>query len=471
MSSATLSSDPRVAPDRNRVVDLVRVTAISGVVVGHWLKQGWYVEGGELHRAGLLGIAPWTHSLTWVFQVMPLFFLVGGYVNALSWRHARARGVDYGAWLATRVGRLTRPVLPLLAFWCVAVPAAPFLGLRDNDWLRIASVTSLTVLWFLAVYLVLVALVPVTLGAWRRWGLWTLAPGLAALAIDAWSIHLGSVLAGSPNLLLVWGTLHQAGYAWRDGAVRGRVTAALLASGALLVAVGLVVVGPYGVSMVGVEGYGVNNTAPPRATVLFLGLGLAGLVLTLEPLLQRAAARPRVWWAVVVVERRLMTVYLWHLVALGLLGAVSLHLGGVGLGALPATREWWILQPAWLLALSVTTVALAWLVGRFEDPVAATRRPAWVPVLEVALAAVLLGVLADQGLGGTGPATARWLLAVIALVALGGLDSRLRQAHLTTDRRRRRDHWHRRRTFAPREAGRHTTTVVDGHSTAHARRR
>jgi hypothetical protein len=81
----------------------VRVLALCDVALGHWLKQGWYVDdGGILHRAGLLGIAPWTHTITWSFQVIPLFFVVGGYANAISWRHAQAEGSRYGTWLAGR---------------------------------------------------------------------------------------------------------------------------------------------------------------------------------------------------------------------------------------------------------------------------------------------------------------------------------------------------------------------------------
>ena len=198
--------------ERNRVVDLVRVLALGGVVLGHWLKQGWYVDHETLHRAGLLGIAPWTHPLTWIFQVIPIFFLVGGYANAVSWRHAQLRGTRYGPWLAGRVGRLTRPLLPLLAFWCVAAPLAPHLGLGD-DWLRIASKSSLVPTWFLATYVVVVALVPLTLAAWERWGLWTLTIGAVALPVDILSLHRDSPALGGINLLVVWGTLHQVGYA------------------------------------------------------------------------------------------------------------------------------------------------------------------------------------------------------------------------------------------------------------------
>ncbi len=82
--------------DRNRVVDLLRGAAILVVVLGHWLMAAVYVDnGGDLHRSDLLGLALWTHPLTWVLQVMPVFFLVGGYANAISWRAASARGTTY----------------------------------------------------------------------------------------------------------------------------------------------------------------------------------------------------------------------------------------------------------------------------------------------------------------------------------------------------------------------------------------
>jgi len=420
--TATAADTGRVITgDRNPVVDLVCALALVAVVLGHWLKQGWYVDAsGTLHRAGLLGIAPWTHPLTWVFQVMPLFFLVGGYVNALWWRHARERGIGYGPWLAGRIGRLTRPLLPLLAFWVVVVPLAPFVGL-DGEWLRIASLTSLVPTWFLAVYVVVVALVPLTLAAWDRWGLWTLVgASAAALFVVGLSLGLELDLVGDLNVLLVWGAIHQAGYAWRDGALARRSHALLLAVGGLAATLAVVTVGPYGVSMVGVDGFGVNNTNPPRITILSFGLAMIGLVLLAEPVLQRLAVRPRIWSLVVLLDLRMMTVYLWHLAALPILGALSLWLAGIGLHDFPDSGAWWAWRPAWLAALALTTVGLVAMFGRFENPV---QRPTHcvtaLPVLEVLAAAVLLGILADRGLG---PSGAPWFVVAGTLMVLGTLD-------------------------------------------------
>jgi hypothetical protein len=132
---------------------------------------------------------------------------------------------------------------------------------------------------------------------------------------------------------------------------------------------------------------------------------------------------------VVVVERRVMTVYLWHLTSLAILGAVSLWLGGVGLQARPNTAEWWALRPGWLLALTLTTLALVALVGRFEDPVPASSRctPA-LPLAEVACTTVFLGLLADRGLGQSEHLVPPWLLVLAAFVTLATIDRLLREA-------------------------------------------
>ena len=72
-------------PERNRYVDFLRGLSILAVVVGHWLVAAPYVDGaGDVVGGNLLGIIPWTQWLTWVFQVMPLFFLVGGFSNGVS---------------------------------------------------------------------------------------------------------------------------------------------------------------------------------------------------------------------------------------------------------------------------------------------------------------------------------------------------------------------------------------------------
>jgi hypothetical protein len=100
---------------------------------------------------------------------------------------------------------------------------------------------------------------------WERWGWWSvLAGGLAAGTVDVVSLGSGSVAVGFVNYLLVWGTLHQLGYAWLDGRLASVARRLLLAGAGLAAAVLLVQAGPYPVSMVGLDTSAVDNTYPTR---------------------------------------------------------------------------------------------------------------------------------------------------------------------------------------------------------------
>lgn len=411
---------------RNRVVDLLRGAAILVVCLGHWLMAAVHVDGdGALHRAGLLGQATWIHPLTWALQVMPVFFLVGGYANAISWRAARERGTTYGGWLRARLRRLVLPLLPLMLFWAVVAPAAHALGVSAST-LRIATMASLVPTWFLAVYVLVVAVAPATLALWERWGWWSVLGGtVLAGIVDAVSISQDLLLVGFLNYVLVWGTVHQLGYAWRDGALGSTGLRLAMAAVGLVGLLLLVGVGPYAVSMVGVNGHGVDNSYPARVTLLFLGFLQAGVVMALEPRLQRLVAHRRVWMATILVNARIMTIYLWHLTALAFVVAGSLALDGFGLGLTPDTGTWWATRPLWFAVLALVTTVLVALLGRFEQP-AADDRPAphaALPLLAVVTVCAPLAIMADLGIAGTDGTVNWWLpwLPIVAASATGVL--------------------------------------------------
>ncbi len=385
---------------RNRVVDLVRVLSILVVVFGHWLMAAITFEDGELVPGHLLELTKWTHPLTWVFQVMPLFFFVGGYSNALSWRSAHRRGEGYGAWLRARLRRLALPVVPLIIVWTLG----GWLGLRLGlDWeiLQLASRVALVPTWFLAAYVVIVTLAPPALMLWERIGWWSIVAGvsLAGLA-DLLSIGGGVVWVGFLNYVLVWGTVHQLGYAWVDGRLEARPGRYALALGGFLVTLGLVWLGPYPVAMVGLDTAQITNSYPPRVTLAFLGMFQAGLVLVFEPLLQRWMSRVVWWTAVVAISSRIMTLYLWHLTAMVIVVGLGLLVGGWGFGIEPLTAGWWLSRPLWFAVLLIPTLLLIVLFGRFERPERDDRPapPWWRPVLAVVFICAGLGLLAAIGI-------------------------------------------------------------------------
>ncbi len=407
---------------RNRVVDFLRALAITVVVAGHWLMAAVMVREGLLVPDAVLNIARWSHPLTWVFQVMPLFFLVGGYANGLSWRAARRTGTPYAGWLRARLRRLTTPVIPLLLAWLVAATVGYAAGLPGAT-LRTASQVALVPTWFLAAYVLVVALAPATLALWERLGWWSVAGGLAAAGIvDAVSIGGGVPWVGFLNYLLVWSTVHQVGYAWLDGALQGARRRAALAAVGLAGLVTLVWLGPYPVSMIGVDGAVLNNSYPTRVTLGLLGLAQAGLALLAEPFLARRLEGRRAWTATVAVNARIMTLYLWHLTAMVLVIGVSLLLGGFGLGPEPLSGRWWATRPLWYAVLGLVTLGLVALFGRFELPVRDIRAapPLWRPALACALVCGGLGVMAVQGIVSSEGVHWAWpLVPVVGVLGLG----------------------------------------------------
>jgi hypothetical protein len=409
--------------DRNRVIDLLRAASILVVVFGHWLMAAVTVENGELVPGHLLILADWTHPLTWVFQVMPVFFLVGGYANGLSWRSARRRGQGYGGWLRARLRRLALPVVPLLLFWT----AGGWIGLRLGlDWevLQLASQVALVPTWFLAAYVLIVTIAPISMWIWERWSWWSIGVGLALAGLcDYLSIAVDLVPVGFLNYLLVWGTVHQIGYAWLDGTIDELWKRALMAGVGLVGTLLLVGLGPYPVAMVGLDTSEITNSYPPRVTLAFLGMFQSGLALMLEKPLQRLMERRGAWVWVVGVSARIMTLYLWHLTAMVIVIGLSIASGGLGLRIEPLSGAWWLSRPVWFVVLGVVTIGLVALFGRFETPVDDLRpSPAWWrPVLAVVGICAGLGLLAAIGIADEHGLNGLVLSLPILGVFLGGI--------------------------------------------------
>ena len=152
-------------PERNRWVDFLRALSIMAVVIGHWLVAAPYIDaGGSVQGGHLLGILPWSQWLTWGFQVMPIFFLVGGYSNGMSWAATKRDGGRYADWFASRIQRLINPVFPVLLVWAVFAFVATQFGM-GREQVRMATFLALIPVWFLSVYLLVTALTPLTFQA------------------------------------------------------------------------------------------------------------------------------------------------------------------------------------------------------------------------------------------------------------------------------------------------------------------
>jgi hypothetical protein len=263
------------------------------------------------------------------------------------------------------------------------------------------SKIALIPIWFLAIYTLIVLLVPLTHAAWQRWGLATFfVPAALAVADDA-LFFAGLTGLGWFNYVFVWVAVHQLGYAWRDN----RLDQPMLRFGCgcfgLGLLIGLTVLGPYPVAMISVPDAAISNTLPPKLPLLALGIAQAGFVLAFEAPLRRWLNRPTPWTAAVLLNGMIMTIYLWHSTAMTLIIGLSAALGNVGLALEPGTSGWWLTRPVWLAVYTLLLGAMLPFIARFERlPIPETSAPTWRLTTGAALVCAGLALLAYFGLGG-----------------------------------------------------------------------
>jgi len=255
------------------------------------------------------------------------------------------------------------------------------------------------------------------LAAHRRWGLAVPAGMAVAVALISAGMAVPHLrMIGYANYLLVWGSIHQWGFAWRDGLLtRARWHPyALAAVGAALLA-GLVTSGAFPADMVGP-----GNTGPPSTALLAYAAAQVGLVAAAEPAAS-TLARPREWHRVQRLNNAVMTVYLWHFVPV-LLIAMAFYPTGVMPQPAIGTAQWWELRPAWLALLTAVLVPLTLVIMWAERPMrrlpAGAGRPGpWSPVLLLAGLAASLASLSQVTIAGLAPGGHLPALALAACAA------------------------------------------------------
>jgi len=402
--SPQLSVDALVdaTPDsRDRVVDLLRAVSIAVVVLWHWTFSITQWRHGALRMPNPIGDVPGLWVATWLLQVMPLFFLVGGYANQAGWDGVVRAGGGARRFWAKRFGRLVRPVAVYVGCWTVVDLAWRASGGRSVlDWGTVVFVP----LWFLGVYVGVVALVPLTAHLHTRHRVATLVTlAIGVLAADG--LRLGAdvdaSVVGLGGSALVWIFCHQLGYVWRDWTTSTRRPAESLgtparvdAAGGLggagaqvaevarrkarcLVAAGfgalvvLTQLGPYSSSMVAVRGEDVSNMFPTTACIAALAVFQLGVVLTVRPALTRWLRRRRVWRTVVAANGVAMTVFCWHMTAL-VVFLLAFEAAGFTLATEP-TAGWWLTRPLWVAGPAIVLAGLMAAFARFELPTSSRR--------------------------------------------------------------------------------------------------
>lgn len=376
----TARAAAQTPPDRDRVVDAARAAALLVVVAGHGIMAVVAWPDGVPVLGNLLAAFPWTQALTWLLQIMPLFFFAGGAANALSWD--RHRGDGYASWVWGRGRRLLRPVWIYLGIMSVVAVAVTLLAQARTSEPLMLLTTQL--LWFLGAYLIVTALTPWMRATGRVSGaLAVLALVAAAGLVDALRFYLGAPDAvGLLNFVLVWavpaylGTLRARGVL--GSSPRGALAAAAVAC--VVLDAWLIRVGPWPVSMVGMPGEPVSNMAPPTVVLAIHSVVLALVLTLLDRPLRRLLARDAVWRPVTGVNLVAMTLYLWHLPVLIALTTLLHYLGLER--PVRVADDGWPVPDGWGYAagsvLFLAAYALAvWAVVRLLWPLEHAALPWW----------------------------------------------------------------------------------------------
>lgn len=359
--------DAATPTDRDRAVDALRAIAILGVVLGHWLVTALVADGSGLHTASPLQHMPWLAPISWVFQTLAVFFLVGGHVATRGYTSARARGTRYGQWLRSRLSRLFKPVAAVLTLWTVASVLLLVSG-TDTATVHTLLKLALSPLWFLVAFAALTAATPLLL---RLNPLWPLA---VVLHVDLLRFGFGAPeRLGWVNVAAGWLVPYTLGAAWTRGELERRRAGWILLTGGVVATAALVAWAGYPASMVGVPGAGISNLNPPTLAAVTFGLAQCGLALLLRGPLRRAMRRPLAWASVALVNLSAMTIFLWHQTALMATTAALLPTGRLpGLHTLPDDLVWVAARSAWL-PLFALALAACWAAFRTYEQ--GPRRP------------------------------------------------------------------------------------------------
>lgn len=387
-------------PDtRDRTMDFLRGASILAVVFGHWFIGIISWRAGIIRDTSAIGVTSYLWLATWAFQVMPIFFFVGGFSNAVAFASYERRGASTWAFIRSRLERLLRPSLVFLGIWAavqivlhianIGAPAGPTLW-GHTHLLRGVLPPGATIpfgpLWFLGVYLIVVCVAPLTVRLDRRFGWWVPAVlVLGAVIVDVIGFGFGHPEIRWFNVGFVLLFPHQMGHRYAAGAFGSWSKRAYWA----MVGIGLgglalltdpwifrlfgearfdwfPTIGYYPKSLLGTDIEPISNAYPPTVCFLLGGVWSLGAVMLIRPALARWLQDAKAWRTTIGVNSVIMTLFLWHMTAYLL---VILALWPLGFGhQTDSTARWWGERVVWEVLPAIVLVGIVAVFGRFERP-------------------------------------------------------------------------------------------------------
>ena len=348
---------------REIYVDFLRAFSLIVVIGFHWVFTILEFDDDVVRANSPIGSTPGAWAITWVLQVMPLFFFVGGYAHWIVWIKVRERGGGWWTFVKGRVRRLVIPGTAVAAAWVViAVVIGAF---HEIEWMGKAVLLVISPMWFLMIYTMLVLLAPLAIWAHRRWGPVVLVFLLGSAAVlDVLRFAHGQEWAGYVNFLMIWGFCHQMGLLYRPLVEAPRQVAWSLLWSGIFALVALTSFGLYPRSMVGVPGDRFSNMGPPTLVIGALLLLQIGLALLVRSRVIDRLTTSRRWAAVNEIANRFsLPAYLFHTSAFALAVTAVYLIFGYAPPAV-ANPEWWVQRPLWLLLPGLFVVPVILIFSR-----------------------------------------------------------------------------------------------------------
>lgn len=390
-----------IAVDTTRSVLLVIVVALHAFMVGVSLDANGtpVLENAMEHWAG------WP-VLTWFAQVMPLFFVLGGFASYTQYSRLRARGTTASAYISARLVRLLIPAGAAIAAVTVFLAALTVTGVSP-DIIATAGFRISQPFWFLAVYIGVTALVPAMVWLHERNKLVTLlALALGALVVDIVRVTTDIAAIGALNFAFVWLFAQQLGFALADGTLDRLGTRAqrIMGIGALGTIVVTMLTGFYPTDL-----YAALN--PPMGVLVLVGIMQTMIFLQLRTAIRRIGELPAIAQFVGWIGERSMTIYSWHML-------VTIAIAGALINApfalpVPVSTDWWLTRPLWFLVVGIAVFTVTSIAGRLERR-RITAAPAGRGGVTAATLLAIAGVVLTLGLGSVGGA---WVIATAAITA------------------------------------------------------
>jgi hypothetical protein len=386
--------------ERNPYADFLRSFSLLVVILWHWCFTilVWGDQGP--YATSPLGFTSGLWIVTWLLQVLPLFFYIGAYVHLKSWERAAARGERIWHFALRQAKSLAIPSAALLVTWVVLgiIVGVVF----DLNWMGQAVLMVLSPLWFVGTYLLFVCLMPITLWLHRRYDVLVLVV-LAGLAVIVDILRFRYQVPGIEwvNMVFVWGFAFQLGYFygrisgvdtaprfsdgridWAYQSARSRQLAKVMALSGLFGLIGLVFSGLFPGSMVGVPGED-SNMAPPTVCIVALTIFQVGVAELIRPAVLHALGRGGLFArATTVFTRFALPLFLFHTTGMALSRGVEWSIFGTQAESAAPTVTWWLLRPVAIIGPLLATLPVIYLFGRRWKTQTVAPPPRVLPIID-----------------------------------------------------------------------------------------